>query len=177
MNIRIFATLLCLIPGLAFAASRADSARVGVSRAPGGVAARMPTLTVYSNGNESVDIEAEEEDFIEEQPEQEAPKDDGAENNSPAPGGSGDCREAYRACMDEFCLLDESEGYRCACSSNIEKSKDLIQEIQKIQEEADKLYTEGVEREQLGAKARLVFGESEAAKKSSRASGWLRFWL
>ena len=171
MNIRIFATLLCLIPGLAFAASRADSARVGVSRAPGGVAARMPTLTVYSNGNESVDIEAEEEDFIEEQPEQEAPKDDGAENNSPAPGGSGDCREAYRACMDEFCLLDESEGYRCACSSNIEKSKDLIQEIQKIQEEADKLYTEGVEREQLGAKARLVFGESEAAKKSSRASG------
>ena len=171
MNIRIFATLLCLIPGLAFAASRADSARVGVSRAPGGVAARMPTLTAYSNGNESVDIE-EEEDFIEEeQPEQEAPKDDGAENNSPAPGGSGDCREAYRACMDEFCLLDESEGYRCACSSNIEKSKDLIQEIQKIQEEADKLYTEGVEREQLGAKARLVFGESEAAKKSSRASG------
>ena len=171
MNIRIFATLLCLFPGLAFAASRADSARVGVSRAPGGVAARMPTLTAYSNGNESVDIE-EEEDFIEEeQPEQEAPKDDGAENNSPAPGGSGDCREAYRACMDEFCLLDESEGYRCACSSNIEKSKDLIQEIQKIQEEADKLYTEGVEREQLGAKARLVFGESEAAKKSSRASG------
>ena len=73
--------------------------------------------------------------------------------------------------MDEFCLLDESEGYRCACSSNINKSKSLIQEIQKIQEEADKLYTEGVEREQLGAKARLVFGESEAAQKSSRASG------
>ena len=68
-------------------------------------------------------------------------------------------------------MLDESEGYRCACSSNINQSKDLIQEIQKIQEEADKLYTEGVEREQLGAKARLVFGESEAAKKSSRASG------
>jgi hypothetical protein len=55
----------------------------------------------------------------------------------------------------------------------------LIQEIQKIQEEADKLYTEGVERENLGAKARLVFGESEAAKKSSRISGlsfsdWLK---
>ena len=84
---------------------------------------------------------------------------------------SKDCREAYRACMDEFCLLDESEGYRCACSANINQSKSLIQEIQKIQDEADKLYTEGVEREQLGAKARLVFGESEAAKKSSRVSG------
>ena len=82
-----------------------------------------------------------------------------------------DCRTAYRTCMDEFCLLDESEGRRCACSSNIEQSKTLIQEIQKIQSDADNLYTEGVEREQLGAKAKLVFGESEKAKKSSRASG------
>jgi hypothetical protein len=47
----------------------------------------------------------------------------------------------------------------------------LIKEVQQIQEEADKLYTEGVEREQLGAKAAIIFGESDAAKKSSRASG------
>ena len=87
------------------------------------------------------------------------------------PKKSKDCRSAYRACMDEFCLLDESEGERCACSSNINKSKSLIKEIQEIQAEADKLYTEGVEREQLGAKAALVFGESESAKKASRASG------
>jgi hypothetical protein len=73
--------------------------------------------------------------------------------------------------MDEFCLLDESEGSRCACSANINQSKKIIQEIQKIQEESEKLYNEGVEREKLGAKAKLVFGESEAAKKSSRASG------
>ena len=170
MNIRIFATLLCLIPGLSFAASRADSARVGVGRASN-AAARMPTLTAYANGNASVNVSEDDvADVEEEVPEVDVPETDDTENDSPVPNGN--CREAYRACMDEFCLLDESEGYRCACSSNIEKSKDLIQEIQSIQEEADKLYTEGVEREQLGAKAKLVFGESDAAKKNSVLTGF-----
>ena len=68
-----------------------------------------------------------------------------------------DCREAYRQCMDEFCLLDESQGERCACSDNINRAKSKIQEILDIQSEADKLFTEGVEREELGAKASLVF--------------------
>jgi len=68
-----------------------------------------------------------------------------------------DCREAYRQCMDDFCLLDESQGERCACSDNINRAKSKIQEILDIQSEADKLFTEGVEREELGAKASLVF--------------------
>ena len=153
---------------------RDGNARVGVQRVSM-AGARAPNITTASGGNvngnptmsskvSSVAVEvADEVDVAEEFVVSE-------EVGSAAPK-TGNCREAYRACMDEFCLLDESEGYRCACSSNINQSKDLIQEIQKIQEEADKLYTEGVEREQLGAKARLVFGESEAAKKSSRASG------
>ena len=113
---------------------------------------------------------AEVEEEVEEVEEEEE-FDESEEVESVKGSSAKDCREAYRSCMDEFCLLDESEGYRCACSDNIYNSKSLIQEIQKIQEEADKLYTEGVEREQLGAKAKLVFGESEAAKKSSRVSG------
>ena len=177
MNIRIFAALLCLVPGISFAASRADSARVGVNRVSN-AAARMPTLTTYANGNVSTDVATDDVAAVKpdqgatDTPSEDLPKDDGAENETPAPGNSANCREAYRACMDEFCLLDESEGYRCACSSNIEKSKSLIQEIQSIQEEADKLYTEGVEREQLGAKAKLVFGESDAAKKNSILTGF-----
>lgn len=86
------------------------------------------------------------------------------------------CRDAYRQCMDEFCLLDETEGSRCACSNNILRSKKLIQDIQKIQSEADDLYTTGVEREKLGARAKLVFGESDAAKNSKSGidfSAWL----
>ena len=174
MKIRILAVLLVLVPGVSFAAVRDGNARVGMQRVSM-AGARAPNITTASGGNvngnptmsskvSSVAVEvADEVDAAEEIVVSE-------EVGSATPK-TGNCREAYRACMDEFCLLDESEGYRCACSSNINQSKDLIQEIQKIQEEADKLYTEGVEREQLGAKARLVFGESEAAKKSSRASG------
>ena len=174
MKIRILAALLVLVPGVSFATVRDGNARVGMQRVSM-AGARAPNITTASGGNvngnptmsskvSSVAVEvADEVDAAEEIVVSE-------EVGSATPK-TGNCREAYRACMDEFCLLDESEGYRCACSSNINQSKDLIQEIQKIQEEADKLYTEGVEREQLGAKARLVFGESEAAKKSSRASG------
>ena len=83
---------------------------------------------------------------------------------------SSDCRDAYRECMDEFCLLDESQGERCACSDNIDKAKSKIQAILDIQSEADKLFNEGVEREKLGAKAGLVFGENTKNKQISRAN-------
>ncbi len=81
---------------------------------------------------------------------------------------SSDCRDAYRECMDNFCLLDESQGERCACSDNIEKAKSKIQAVLDIQAEADKLFNEGVEREKLGAKANLVFTENSG---NSRVSG------
>ncbi len=168
MKISILATLLVLIPGMSFAATRGDNARIGVQRmSMAGL--RAPNLSVNIPSNDSkpsTNVNVPGKPNVPD-------VDDGGDkgdDEKPAPKPE-NCRDAYRACMDEFCLLDESEGYRCACSSNINQSKSLIQEIQKIQAEADKLYTEGVEREQLGAKARLVFGESEAAKKSSRASG------
>ena len=163
MKIRIFALLFCIVPAVAGAISvqtkntQAGVSRVSMAAAPSaGIksvkiaedAVAPETFTLTMGGNEHV-----------------------VTPTTNKPKKSGDCRKSYRACMDEFCLLDESEGERCACSSNINKSKSLIKEIQDIQAEADKLYTEGVEREQLGAKARLVFGESESAKKASRASG------
>lgn len=182
VKLRILATLLVLIPGLAFAADR-GTARAGVGRASqagarASVSAKsMPTAVKSSAA--SAPVASVSDDDVDTGDDSSDVDTDGAETDttsvaatsSSATADNGNCRDAYRACMDEFCLLDESEGYRCACSANINKSKKLIQEIQKIQEEADKLYTEGVEREQLGAKAKLVFGESEAAKKSSRASG------
>lgn len=84
------------------------------------------------------------------------------------------CRDAYRACMDDFCLLDESEGNRCACSNRINSSKSIINEINTIQGEAEKLYTEGVEYEKLGAQAVLVFGSGQASKrKGIDWSSWM----
>ena len=181
MKLRILAVLLCMMPGLSVAASRGDESRAGVRRASN-AAARMPTLTAYAGSGVSSTVKlpaADNEDVKDSVTEdfedntESTPDDDlGDEGGNGTPVVNGNCRDAYRECMDLFCLLDESEGERCACSSNIEKSKSLIQEIQNIQLEADKLYTEGVEREQLGAKARLVFGESETAKKKSAFSGF-----
>ncbi|MGI5845869.1 MAG: hypothetical protein ACOX7D_01630 [Alphaproteobacteria bacterium] len=85
-----------------------------------------------------------------------------------------DCRTEYRKCMDDFCLLDEPEGLRCACSDNIDASKSIIKEIQKIQKDAEKLFSEGVEREKLGARAELAFAENKNNKaKSNRFAAWL----
>lgn len=173
MKLVSFFTLLCAVPSLAFGATRdADSVRVGVTRmsmagarSPNMVANLQPTMTTKpatATGGATNGMVATLPANSSTTPVVTDEKNDTK---------TSDCRTAYRTCMDEFCLLDESEGRRCACSSNIEQSKSLIQEIQSIQSEADSLYTVGVEREQLGAKAKLVFGESEKAKKSSRASG------
>lgn len=177
MKLGIFLGLLFLLPGFADAATRGDTAvRIGVNRMSqagvhsanmspnlGATTTNMPTLNINpgvsgstggnTGGNSSGDAET------------------GTDDKADVETGSKTCRDAYRECMDQFCLLDETEGNRCACSSNINQSKSLIQEIQEIQNQADLLYTEGVEREQLGAQAKLVFGESEEAQKSSKLSG------
>ncbi|MBP3316289.1 MAG: hypothetical protein J6L70_01665 [Alphaproteobacteria bacterium] len=129
MKIGILATLMCVMPSLVMGATRDDAARVGVNRMSN-AAARMPTLSAYSGANASVSVPVEDmKPVATEKPEVD---DRPIGEDSEKPAVAENCREAYRACMDEFCLLDESEGYRCACSSNIEKSKDLIQEIQKF---------------------------------------------
>ena len=162
MKIRIFALLLCVLPCyMADATVRDENARASVSRVSMAGARSIGTANVNITSGDSANTTTSTSSVAVAAP----------VVSDVALGTNGNCRDEYRACMDEFCLLSESEGERCACSENINKSKDLIKEIQKIQSEADKLYTEGVEREQLGAKASLVFGESESAKRASRASG------
>lgn len=189
MNIKNIFTLVCLIPSVAFGAVRSEEARVGINRVSQ-AGARMPTATINTTTTSASNEESETviSSSVNVQKNQTTPvvTASNISNTSqstttsttssedlqvPTEVNTDNCRDAYRECMDLFCLLDESEGARCACSSNIELAKPLIQEIQDIQAEADKLYTEGVEREQLGAKASLVFGESEQAKKSSALSG------
>ena len=167
--------LLCFLPGVSMAATRDDSTvRVGVNRMSQAASHDMPNMSINlpSNSSSSTPTTGTNPGSSSSGGNTDTGDNTGGDTdagNDEQPAES--CRDAYRACMDEFCLLDESEGNRCACSSNINQSKSLIQEIQEIQEEADLLYTEGVEREQLGAQAKLVFGESEAAQKSSRISG------
>ena len=182
MKIKNLALVLCFLPIAAWAATGGNSARVGMTRTNSASGARMSAVSnivtkkvaaapvveqrsgasVASNSSATNDTDVVEEDEEEVVVATETKKATVAAEN---------CRDAYRECMDDFCLLDETEGSRCACSDNIERSKSLIQQIQKIQGEADDLYTTGVEREKLGAKAKLVFGSSDAAKKSSLKSG------
>jgi len=70
--------------------------------------------------------------------------------------------------MDLFCLFDESEGDRCACSDVINTTKSTIQDIERIQAEAELLFSEGVERERLGAAADFVFGASQRTQANTR---------
>jgi hypothetical protein len=79
------------------------------------------------------------------------------------------CKENYFNCMDQFCLMDDSDGERCTCSSKISEFDKLIGTIRGMQTEAERLMNEGVEREMLGAKADLVYGangKTPAAKRT-----------
>ncbi len=171
MKIKNIALILCMIPLVAFAADRvATDARVSMRPATATASGRLSSLanvpTIKTIKTPTVEPRAGS---------------NGAGEIPPVPVpvpvvAPENCRDAYRQCMDEFCMLDETEGGRCACSDNISRSKKLIQDIQKIQSEADDLYTTGVEREKLGARAKLVFGESDAAKKNKSGidfSAWL----
>lgn len=172
--------LLLLLPCVAFAASRGDSgARTGGNRTSQ-AAARIPVIATVPAVQSSHSVAAVENEKTEQTDTNSAPVETVEEPVTPetpaetettvetvvetpvvvAPVVAENCRDAYRQCMDDFCLLDESQGERCACSNNINSAKSKINSILAIQEEADKLYTEGVEREQLGAKARLVFNEN-----------------
>lgn len=173
MKIKNIALILCMIPLVAFAADRvATDARVSMRPATAVASGRLSSLANMS-GIKTANVPTP---TVEPRNTTNSTTSQIVTPQPVAPSAPENCRDAYRACMDEFCMLDETEGGRCACSDNISRSKKLIQEIQKIQSEADDLYTTGVEREKLGARAKLVFGESDAAKKNKSGidfSAWL----
>ncbi len=174
MKTGIFAVLMFLTPCVVGAVTGRDAtnARIGmagVRTSQAGtriVAPTQPNTRVSGNSMEKTDVAVNAVVVNEVTDVAESPNTDSMEGLKNETVTNENCRDSYRECMDEFCLLDESEGMRCACSDNINRSKSLILEIQKIQEEADKLYTEGVEREKLGAKANLIFGTSAQAQKN-----------
>lgn len=155
MKIKNLVFFLAIVPAFAMAATvRSGADRAGASRTSMAVGKGVKNAAMKKS---AVTTATPKQAAAEPKAEESAPKTLSAE----------DCREEYRACMDDFCLLDESEGERCSCSDNIKQSKSIIQDIQKIQSEAEKLYTEGVEKEKLGAKAEWVFGASDKAHSSA----------
>jgi len=183
MKINSFLLIMLAFPTVVFGASRGDgTARVGMNRVSQSgarmVSAAPSAKIAETKETTATDDVSEEDDSVEEvatvtETKTATTKTQVKEESSEP---AGDCRDAYRECMDNFCLLDENQGERCACSNNINRAKSKLKEVLDIQAEADKLFTEGVEREQLGAKARLVFTESTAgnAKVSGKTfMAWL----
>lgn len=160
MKFKILAVILTLIPCGVYAATPAGAGRAGVRATPMARTAPKAKTVDLKKGKtvKTSDVEEKESDS----------SSSSSSSSSSASSESVDCREEYRECMDEFCLLDESEGERCICSDNIKQSKKIIQEIEQLQNDAEKLYSEGVERERLGAKAKYIFGDSNQAKTSSQ---------
>ena len=179
MKIMKFLPILLVLPSVVFAASRGETAaRVGMGRGSQAGARMSVTAADVQEAREQaaqsgIISESAGDEKTSGNPARKMPVKAGA--TSSVASGTGDCRDAYRECMDSFCLLDESQGERCACSDNIEYAKSKINAVLAIQAEADKLYTEGVEREQLGAKARLVFADNNTSTKVSSANflSWL----
>ncbi len=160
--------ILLVLPLVVYGATRGDSAaRIGMMRG-NQAASRMPAVSggKITTGS-AVNVSGGASDSV--------AVDNQVSSSAKVASASGDCHDAYQECMDSFCLLDESQGERCACSDNIERAKSKIQTVLDIQAEADKLFTEGVEREQLGAKARLVFADNNTSTKISSANfmSWL----
>ena len=163
MKIRYIALVLATVPMFAFAATvrsaadRAGGSRVSVAMTKGLQSAALKKSATTTNVPTNGTVAQETDD---------------KSSNLDADA----CREEYRTCMDEFCLLDESEGERCACSDNVRQAKNIIQEIQDIQAKAETLYTEGVEREKLGSRADWVFSATDKAQDSDLKNG-LYEWM
>ena len=184
MNRIKFLSLFLIMPTVAFGAPRGESnVRVGVNR-DAQIGARMPTVSPIASG-QTVDAGVKEIKSVAKSDVRLTTKksvevDEGSAedvvSSESDSSESKDCRDAYNECMDNFCLLDESQGERCACSDNIERAKSKINEVLKIQAEADKLFTEDVEREKLGAKARFVFTDTTAASKKISSANFMS-WL
>ena len=198
MILRIFATVLALVPGVAFAAVRGDDARVGVQRVSmAGVRGPNIAKTLHTSsgvdagdnnvsggnsdtggntgGGDDTDADVGGDDGDSNTGDNVSGGDDNGTGDTGSDVVAGDCnRDKYRSCMDEFCLMDESEGGRCSCSDNIYAADQILAEIQTIQSKADKMYTEQVEREKLGANADYIFdateGEESVVEKKTFSS-------
>ncbi|MBO7042824.1 MAG: hypothetical protein J6W08_03070 [Alphaproteobacteria bacterium] len=165
MKIIKFLPLILICSSVAYGAVRGDaSARVGVGGRGSQAGARMSVTAADVQKAAAVPVEKAQ---TEDKQTESSSATDTKKVEKNATTKSGDCREDYRECMNSFCLLEESQGERCACSNNINSAKSKIKAVLDIQAEADKLFTEGVERENLGAKARLVFTDNNTSTKIS----------
>ena len=67
------------------------------------------------------------------------------------------CYDAYYGCMDQFCILENSNGGSCACSDLNADLESQLASIQDTLTEAERIRTVEVERVKAGANADIIF--------------------
>ncbi len=67
------------------------------------------------------------------------------------------CYDSYYGCMDQFCILDNSNGGSCACSDESIKLEKDYAAIKDILVEADRIANVEVEKIEAGAQADIIF--------------------
>ena len=67
------------------------------------------------------------------------------------------CYDKYYSCMDQFCISDNELGGSCACSDDITKYEQALDDIKKIVAEAERISLEEVEKVKAGANADIIF--------------------
>lgn len=153
------------VPANSAMAAPTPEARVGMrmpgAAAPAPASAPAPAAAAVRNAAETTDKTENKEisGFASAQPSKAESSSDGTVDN---------CKDNYFNCMDQFCLMDSSQGERCACSARISEMDELTETILGLQSEAERLMNEGVEREMLGAQAELAFAANGTQKKATR---------
>jgi len=67
-----------------------------------------------------------------------------------------ECKTKYYGCMDSFCMLDNANGGRCLCSNRHAELDNILEQIQKLDEQSYAMATTGVERINMGEDADKV---------------------
>lgn len=79
-----------------------------------------------------------------------------------------ECQKKYYGCMDSFCMLDNTSGGRCLCSSRNAELDTVLAEIEALDAQSYKMATEGVERLEMGADAEAAMASANAIANSMK---------
>lgn len=82
-----------------------------------------------------------------------------------------ECYDAYYGCMDQFCIMDNSNGGTCACSDQNAKLESEFKLIQNTMEEAERIATVEVEKIKAGSKADIIFNGTRRYDKDGNVVG------
>lgn len=72
------------------------------------------------------------------------------------------CQEKYYGCMDAFCMIDNENGGRCACSDKKAEYDKILKDIEELDLRSYELATSGVEQVEMGLNADDIMSAADS---------------